>query len=164
MVAVGLGSIVVTASAMLMYFSARSYAALANYVDLDQYSRKALDVLSKHIRQADKVNYASSSQIVMSYGGLSSNLSFTFNPTTRTLVYTNGTDHETLLSECDSLTFSIYQRNTASNTFDQFPAATAANAKLIQISWTCSRTILGRKVNTESVQSAKIVIRKQDQM
>jgi hypothetical protein len=34
-------------------------------------------------------------------------------------------------------------------------------AKLVQVTWVCSRSILGKKVNTESVQSAKVVIRKQ---
>jgi hypothetical protein len=32
-------------------------------------------------------------------------------------------------------------------------------AKLVDVSWLCSRKILGRKVNTESVQTAKIVMR-----
>jgi hypothetical protein len=32
---------------------------------------------------------------------------------------------------------------------------------LIEVSWICSRQIFGKKVNTESVQTAKIVIRKQ---
>ena len=35
------------------------------------------------------------------------------------------------------------------------------NCKLIAVSWVCSRTILGSKMNTESVQTAKIIIRKQ---
>ena len=32
-------------------------------------------------------------------------------------------------------------------------------AKLIDVSWKCSRKIMGEKLNTESVQTAKIVIR-----
>jgi hypothetical protein len=30
---------------------------------------------------------------------------------------------------------------------------------MIDVSWKCSREILGAKINTESVQTAKIVIR-----
>jgi len=30
----------------------------------------------------------------------------------------------------------------------------------VQLSWTCSRKVLGKKSTTESVQSAKVVIRK----
>jgi len=40
--------------------------------------------------------------------------------------------------------------------------ATAANvteAKTIGVNWKCSRTVLGRKVNSEDMQEALIVIR-----
>ena len=40
-------------------------------------------------------------------------------------------------------------------------SATVATAKVIDLSWVCSRSILGQKANTESVQTARIVIRKQ---
>jgi hypothetical protein len=47
-------------------------------------------------------------------------------------------------------------------TFEQFPTSAAAgNCKLVSVSWICSRSILGSRLNTESVQTAKIVIRKQ---
>jgi hypothetical protein len=38
-------------------------------------------------------------------------------------------------------------------------ASTPSQVKLISVSWRCSRTILGAKVNTESVQTAQICIR-----
>jgi Tfp pilus assembly protein PilW len=160
MVSVGIGGFVVTAVALLMFFSARSYAALANYVDLDQYSRKTLDRLSMEIRQADYIASYTTNQLIFVNGGYT-NLSYTYDPIARTLTRTNGTEKEVMLKECDSLTFSIYGRNTQSNSFDQFPTTNAANAKMVKLNWTCTRTILGRRVNTESVQSAKIVIRKQ---
>jgi Tfp pilus assembly protein PilW len=160
MVATAISSILLTVVASLTVFSARSYAALANYVDLDQYSRKTLDRLTMEIRQADYLASCTSTQLVFVNGGYT-NLSYTFNPTARTLTRTNGSEVEIMLKECDTLTFTIYGRNTQSNSFDQFPTTNAANAKLVKLNWTCTRTILGRKVNTESVQSAKIVIRKQ---
>ena len=66
-----------------------------------------------------------------------------------------------LLTECDSLSFEIFQRNPIGGTYDQFPASSPATAKLINVTWTCSRKILGTAMNTENVQTAKIVIRKQ---
>jgi len=65
-----------------------------------------------------------------------------------------------LLSECDYLQFGIYQRNTISNTYDQFTTANPTTCKVVQLEWICSRKILGARLNTESVQSAKIVIRR----
>ena len=56
----------------------------------------------------------------------------------------------------------MFQRNPIGGTFDQFTnTLTAATCKLVQVSWVCSRKILQGKVNTESVQTSKIVIRKQ---
>jgi hypothetical protein len=66
-----------------------------------------------------------------------------------------------LLTNCDFLTFQIFQRNPVSASYDVYPTANAASCKLINVSWICSRSILGSRLNTESVQTAKIVIRKQ---
>ena len=46
-----------------------------------------------------------------------------------------------------------------SNTFDCYDPAYITNARVIQVTWRCSRPILGKKATTESVQSAKIVLR-----
>ena len=56
----------------------------------------------------------------------------------------------------------IYGRNNVSNQFSQFVTTNVGGAKMVQFTWTCSRTIIGARLNTESVQSAKIVIRKQN--
>ncbi|MBI4659259.1 MAG: hypothetical protein HY735_10495, partial [Verrucomicrobia bacterium] len=55
----------------------------------------------------------------------------------------------------------IYQRNPIGGTYDQYPTGAASTCKLVQLRWICSRKILGVAKNTESVQSAKVVIRKQ---
>ena len=38
-----------------MFYTGRSFAALANYVDLDTYSRTALDTMSREIRQTRRL-------------------------------------------------------------------------------------------------------------
>ncbi len=161
MVATGIGSIVMTAVASLSFYTARSFAALSNYVELDQKSRNALDHMSQKIRQAYGVTSFSSSAVSMLYTN-GSTLSYTYSPTAKTLTETVGSDSTTLLTECDALVFEAFARNPIGGTFNQFPATNETTTiKLLQVSWTCSRTIMGDKVNTESVQSAKIVIRKQ---
>lgn len=161
MVATGIGSIVMAAVASLSFYTARSFAALSNYVDLDQKSRNALDHMSQKIRQAYGVTSFSSNAVSMLYTN-GSTLSYTYSPNTRILTEQVGGATKTLLQECDALVFEAFARNPIGGTFDQFPATNdTATIKLLQVSWTCSRTIMGAKVNTESVQSAKIVIRKQ---
>jgi hypothetical protein len=113
------------------------------------------------IRQADELKSYATNRLVFSYQR-TNDLVYAYSPSTRQLTETLGGDTKVLLSGCDVLTFSIFQRNTAAGTYNQFPATLTNNAvKLVQLNWTCSRTVLGAQINTESVQSAKIVIRNQ---
>ncbi|MBI4663685.1 MAG: hypothetical protein HY735_33200 [Verrucomicrobia bacterium] len=148
--------------ASLVIYSNRSFAAMANYFDLDRRSRHALDTMSREIRQTNRLmTFSETSLTFEDYdGGV---LRYVYDPTERTLTRSkNGQpDSDPLLTECDFLKFSIFQRNPVGGTYDQYPTADAATCKLVQLHWECSRKIFGAKVNTESVQSAKIVIRKQ---
>ena len=88
-------------------------------------------------------------------------LSFIYDPTNKTLLRIKGAQTDVLLTGCDSLTFSIYQRNPVAGSYDQYPTASVATAKLVQVQWLCSRPLYYNALqNTESMQSAKIVIRK----
>ena len=162
MVATSIGTLILAAAGALMVYNARSLAALSNYADLDQYSRRAVDKLSQDIRQATDLVSFTATELQFNASRGRSNITYTFSPTARTLSRREGNNLEVLLHECDALTFTVYGRNNVSNTWDQFVVTNATGAKLIKLNWTCSRTILGQAVNTESVQTAKIVMRKQD--
>lgn len=165
MVATALGGLIVVAVMALTFFSARSFAALTNYVDLDNRSRNALDVMSREIRQADRLTSGNDHALAFAFTDPTTSavftVSYTYNPETRELVRIQGTERKVLLSECDYLRFSLFQRNPINGTYDQYPTANPDTCKLVQLSWICSRNILGKRANTESVQSAKVVIRKQ---
>ncbi|MEY4200930.1 MAG: hypothetical protein RLZZ265_2670 [Verrucomicrobiota bacterium] len=162
LVATAIGSMILVAAGSLMVYNSRSLAALTNYADLDRYSRTAVDKLSQDIRQATDLVSFTSTELQFNSSRGRSNITYTFNPDTRQLVRRSGNNREVLLQECDSLTFTVYGRNNVSNSWDQFVVTNAAGAKLIKLNWTCSRTILGQALNTESIQTAKIVMRKQD--
>lgn len=155
-------SLVLLTVTSLSLYSGRSIASLANYVDLDNYSRKALDRMSQQIRQTNRLLECTSTNLTFEDAD-GSRLSFVYDTTAKTLTrYKNGTaDSQPLLKECDFLQFDIFQRNPVVGTYNQFPAATPATCKLVQLRWTCSRRVAGARINTESVQSAKIVIRKE---
>jgi type II secretory pathway component PulJ len=162
LVATCIGGIVSLGVALLMVYSGRSFAAMANYVSLDRASRNALDIMSKQIRQTNRLISSSATSLTFedSDGGT---LVFSYDRNSGQLQrLKNGVaDPKPVLSECDYLQFAIFQRNPVGGSYDVYPAATTATCKLVQLSWICSRQIFGLKVNTESVQSAKIVIRKQ---
>ena len=158
MVATAVGSIAMAAIMSLWLYSARSFVAMGNYADLDRASRNALDLMSREIRGTRSLREFSTNRLQFEdFDG--SSLTFSFSPGTRELIREKGTTNRTvLLEQCDFLAFHVSQRNP-SNDFTFYPTTVASQAKLIDVSWRCSREILGARVNTESVQNAKIVIR-----
>lgn len=156
----GIGGLAMTVMCAATYYSSRSFAALSNYVELDADSRKALDTMTREIRQANFLTSATTNRLEFNDQD-GQPLIYDYSPTGRLLTRTKGEATSVLLRQCDNLTFGIFQRNPLGGTYDQYPSATATNAKVIQVTWTCSRAIFGKTANTESVQSAKIVIRKQ---
>jgi hypothetical protein len=144
----------------LTFHSARSLVAMVNYADLETRSRNALDIMTREIRQANSLNSHSLTNLVFNdYDGKL--LTYWYNAADKTLRRTKDNKTQVLLTECDQLTFSIYQRNPIGGSYDQYPTATPTTCKLVQLNWRCSRSILNARSNTESVQSAKVVIRKE---
>jgi len=157
MVTMGLGVFVLAIVATLTVFTVRSFVAMGNYNDLERASTHALDTMSREIRQAAVVVGMSPTRVdLRTLDGTS--LTYVFDPNAATLTQIKAGQREILLRQCDFLRFNMSQRNP-SNDFSFYPATTVDEAKLLDVSWRCSRKILGQKVNTESVQTAKIVIR-----
>jgi prepilin-type N-terminal cleavage/methylation domain-containing protein len=158
MVAVGISSIVLVVVATFSFYSLHSFAAIANYVDLDNTSRKAVDVMTKEIRQTKALsNYATSALTFTDYDD--KQLQYLWNPTRRELTRVKDANSTVLLTECDSLEFHIYQRTPQPGTNSFYPATDPAQCKLVDMKWRCSRSLLGKKANTETVQTAQVVIR-----
>ena len=162
LVAVGVAAILFTVVCGFAMFCSRSFAALYNYIDLDDINRVAIDQLTRDVRQSNRVtSYDTNGMSLTLEDADGTPISYVFNSNTHTLVRTRGTDVRVILKECEKLNFWIGQRNTDVGGYDVFKAASIATAKVINVSWVCSRSILGQKQNTESVQTARIVIRKQ---
>jgi hypothetical protein len=156
---VGVAAVVLAGVLAFLAFSNRSFASLTNYLDLDQKTQMALDKMSREIRQVNAVTAFTSTNLTFTdYDG--GTLSYAYDPNQRTLTRTKASTTETLLTECDTLSFAVFQRNPSNNTFNPYTTASAANIKLVELTWNCSRGILGVTANTESMQSAKIVLRK----
>ena len=162
LVATAIGGIVLSAFAGLTFYTGRSFAALANYVELDAASRNALDRMSKEIRQTKRlISHSATNLVFEDFDGGA--LGYIYNEEKRTLVRSknNVFDKKPLLTECNFLEFNIFQRNPVGGTYDQYPTASPSTCKLVQLRWVCSRDLVKARWNTESVQSARIVIRKQ---
>ena len=156
--ATGLSGIVATVIVMLMMFTSRSFVAATNYTDMALLSRMALDKMSRTIRQAQSVTaYATNSITLLDASGNS--IQYALNPVTGSLVSVSGGTTNTYLTGCNSLQFWLYQRTPKSNIFGCYLPAFVTNAKLVQVTWSCSRQILGANINNEVVESASICLR-----
>ena len=141
-------------------FCSHSFATLFNYVDLDDVNRIAIDQLTRDVRQSNNVKSFTTNQLVLTDYDLA-DLSYTYDPTARTFTRAKNGESTVLLTQCDRLSFAICQRNPVNGQYNVYPAADATTAKVINVTWSCSRKIFGIKEDTESVQTARIVIRKQ---
>lgn len=161
MVGIGLAGLVLLVLSLLLLFGGRSFLAMANYVILDQNSRQTLDKMTKEIRQCNSLTTAATNYLIFQDAD-GSTLLYYYSSDDKTLYrFRNWTqDPGPLLTGCNFLQFGIYQRNPIGGTYDQYPTGVATNTKVVQLSWVCSRTNLTGQ-NTESVQSAKVVIRKE---
>ncbi len=158
MVAVAISSIVLAVVAAFAFYSARSFAAIGNYVDLDGTSRQAVDVMTKEIRQTKALfGYQTNSLTFTDYDD--KQLQYIWDPTSRELTRVKDGTSSILLRECDSLEFHIYQRTPQPGTNSFYAATDAAQCKLLDMKWRCSRSLFGKKANTETVQTAQVVIR-----
>lgn len=162
LIAAGLGTFVLAIVASLTVFTARSFVGMGNYNDLERASSHTLDLMSKEVRQAATLSPGCTDQCLKLSLQDGSPLAYVYNPEARTLTQLKGGQRTVLLEGCDFLRFNYSQRNPGAD-FTFYSVTNYASrpdlVKLIDVSWRCSRKILGQKVNTESVQTARIVIR-----
>jgi hypothetical protein len=172
-VAVGVFSISGLALATIFLFCIRSFAAMTNYAVLDKNNRHAMDTVVREIRQAyNIVNYSSNatSRALTLLNGDGLNVTYAFDSGTRQFTRNDGTTTTVLLTNCDLLNFQLYVRPPVSNSFDNYPVSTnsinstnwQADVKVVELTWKTAMNICPTaQINSEEVQTAKVIIRKQ---
>ena len=170
-VGLGIASLLTASIVALGMYSTRTFNMVGNYVDLDAQSRHAADILGREIRDSSALlAFGTNTPVYLELTNDTARVLITikYNKYTGTLVMTKtGQPAQTLLTDCNTWSFSLFDRHpniTATNI--TFYAATngagqldPSFCKVIDLSWECSRTIFGAKFNTESVQTAQIVLR-----
>jgi prepilin-type N-terminal cleavage/methylation domain-containing protein len=151
---------VALAAVMAVYlYSTRSFAMLANYAQLDQDNRLALDKITRELRGAQTIVSNNANSITLEFPN-SPNITYLFDASSRQLERVQaGLGRTVLLTNCDLLSFSVGQRNVTNGTFDNYPAPSGMPVKEIQFSWK-TRVPNGVVDSTsESIQTAKIIVR-----
>src|SRR5688572_24522298 len=153
-VAMAVSGVILAALLSFTVYAAKSFVAVENYVDLEQKSQNALDNMTRDIRETQCLsNYTT--RVLPDGRTVTNALTFhDFDNQALTFVFTNdslqrikGSERTMLLQKVDYLTFQMFQRNPMGGQWEQYPAADVATCKLVSVSWICSRTILGSKMN-----------------
>jgi Tfp pilus assembly protein PilW len=161
-ISAALGALILASMSSVFVLMNRSLDATGNYEELDRQSRNALDTMSRDIRQAACLtNFSTTSLTFTNQDG--NLLQYNWDGT-NLLTYTNGSTGQggNLLKGCISLNFNIFLHNPSNGTTMTFWPAYASNcsmAKVIVINWICRRTNYTSLTDTESVQTAKVVLR-----
>jgi len=170
MIAVGLFTLASMALMGLYVFSVKTMASMYSYSVLDQYNRQAMDLLTREIRQAKQVlNYTTNSITILTAnddGSIGPRIKYEFMPTPKKMVRRNLSDGTTkvLLNNCSLLQFDLFTRCPSNAVFGSFPVAVnnwSNTVKVLQLTWKTMITQPSGIANSENVQTARIVIRKQ---
>lgn len=171
-ISASLATIVLTMAMILYMFGLRSFGSMGNYAEMDGQSRQSLDRMMREIRASSMVvgiqNTGTKKWIKLvslpppTVPGASAvtNL-FTWNSITGNLIWDQtGEASKTILKGCDQWDFSMYQRTPQTNGGWKFTETSNQTiCKLINMSWKCSRTNIIKKMNSESMVSAQVVLR-----
>ncbi len=161
-----------TASLLGLYvFSVKTMASMVGYCELDQRNRLAMDQLTREIRQARWVKHYTTNSItvVVPRNNLPGDheVTYSFSPTSKKMVRTCSDEPpKLLLDNCSLLRFDLFTRcpSNAVYGFGSFPVATnnwQLTVKVLQLTWKTSILQPSGIANSENVQTARIVIRKQ---
>jgi hypothetical protein len=157
MFAIGISTILVLVVCAFALFNGRSFAAIFNYVDLNQDNQRAEDLMSRDFRRVFNVQSFSTNSITFQdYDGVA--LEYTYNPASRKVTRKKQGENTVVLSGCDFLSFGLEQRNLVAGTFDSYAATNLPETKIIIANWSASRTLFG-KTNMQTPHTARIVIR-----
>lgn len=157
MVSAALAGFILTAVLSSFLFLGRSGANFRNYSDMESQARKALELFAEDVRQASAITWNSAESVTLVVNA--ANITYAYNGTARTFSR-NGTAIITGITT-GSFTYKAYKVDGT-----ELPLATAANltaagvnTKQLQISLEASRTNQTVVAATNTVLSARFILR-----
>lgn len=173
LVASSLFGVVGLALGSIYLFSTRTFAAMANYATLDQNNRNAMDRMTKEIRECRMILSAPTNStgstiylrnnagdaVTYAFDGQSQRLTRTVVPAGSTTALPT----ETLIPNCQVLSFTVGQRTPDGTNFDVYPMLGSNDSiQVLNMTWKAWKAIPGSSVGTsEEIQTAHVVIRNQ---
>jgi Tfp pilus assembly protein PilW len=154
MISVVIGIIVVASILAMTIVSTQNFAATSNYVNMDTQSRNAMDRISREIRNASFVsNYVANTSLVLINANKNSTINLTYNSTSNSITLTTNQVTTATLTGCTNFSLQLLSRDFQTSTNPP------VDGKVVNMSWKCSRRIIGSTFNTEVAQTAQVVLR-----
>ena len=169
MMAVGIFSLSILVLMGLYVFSVKSMASMYSYALLDSNNRQAMDQLTREIRQSKSVLSFTTNSITIltsdASGGDGPRVTYLFSPSAKKMLRTSSDGSTTtLLNNCSLLSFQLFTRCPSNGVFGIFPVAVnnwSNTVKVLQLTWKTSIIQPSGIANSENIQTARIVLRKQ---
>lgn len=158
LVAVAVSSILFMAMGNLALYGARSFAFLSTSTGLNQQSRFALEEFSADVRQADSVVSCTSNELTLNIRGAW--ITYGYDPSRKTFSRSDDRGNRVLLRNCQSVTFSAFQRGTIPGSFTEYAATSTNTCKMISIYWRCASDLFDQTSSVESGRTARVVLRR----
>lgn len=163
MISVAVAAVILAAIASTYIFASRTLDATANYAELDRQSRNALDQITSALRQAGAITNMTSTTIWMTSdtnAGSPYPMMLNWHSNTSTLEYTVNNVTNVLLKGCAFAKFSYFKRNPSNDTTMLFFTSNIpSETKVVVMDWICKKTNSLTLTDSESVQTAKVVLR-----
>jgi hypothetical protein len=160
---------VLTAVVLLYVFGIRSLQAMTNYTEMDMQARQGMDHMLRDMRQGYLVTDYQMNlptrwlklAITNAVPGTMTTNTYLWDSVAGTVMASNDTSAVTYLTGCDDWSCALFLRDPGpSGGFYQMTNGQALGfCKLIQMTWSCSRSNISRKFNTEATITAEVVLR-----
>lgn len=160
LVGIGLSGFLVTTISALALFSGINFACIANYAEMNTDSVRAMNQLTYDIRRAEAATSYSTNSITLTNQS-SGLVTYSYNAGTKQLTRTASNTTTVVLKNCENFKFIPFQRTPISNSMAQYELVSTndGTAKAFLATWTCSRTVLGNKITTDSTSAGRVVLR-----
>ncbi|WP_414663210.1 PilW family protein [Horticoccus sp. 23ND18S-11] len=161
MIGATLSALILAGTMSTFLFLGRSGANIQNYSDMESQARKALEIFAEDARQASAITWTSDTQITLTVN--SANVVYTYSNANRTFSRVDATSNRVLISGITSGTFLFRGYNLSGVLLPVTTAAELAaagtNTKQLQISLQASRTNQTVVAATNTVLSARFILR-----
>lgn len=167
LIATTLAGVIMLAVITGFLFLGRTGTNLQNYVDMEVQARRAIGMFGDDARTAVKASWTDSNTLVLAVkksNGSTSNVTYSYDSTTKRLNRTEGTSTVTLLSGISTFTFKAYNQNATDLRVEDATTSGALqiisnSTKQVQLSLRMIRSNRTVTDATNAVISARFIMR-----